>query len=61
MYADDLVSMTANAGILQSFKNYLSYKFSMIDLNGIKLCLGFKFARSNDEITYNQSEYDNEE
>ena len=57
LYVDDLVIATANNETMKSFKNYLMNKFCMVDLKDIKLFVGIKIERSDNEITLDQSAY----
>lgn len=57
LYVDDLVIVTARIEIMNSFKNYLKKTFFMSDLNEIKLFLGIKIERNNNEIVLHQSGY----
>ena len=57
LYVDDLVVVTANIETMNSFKNYVMNKFLMVDLKEIKLFLGIKIARENNQISLDQSAY----
>lgn len=54
---DDLVLSCGEIQTMNDFKRYLMSKFQMKDLQDIKLFLGIKIDRSDNEITLNQSAY----
>lgn len=57
LYVDDLVIVTENIETMNSFKNYLMNKFLMVDLKEIKLFLGIKIIRKDNQICLDQSAY----
>ncbi|KPI92981.1 Copia protein [Papilio xuthus] len=59
LYVDDLVISCSENERMQNFKRYLMSKFKMTDLNDIKLFLGIKITRSENEISFDQSAYIN--
>ena len=57
LYVDDLILVTKHINTLNNFKRYLNSKFSMSDLNDVKLFLGIRINRKSDCITLDQSAY----
>lgn len=57
LYVDDLVIVTGNSETMSNFKNYMMNKFLMVDLKEIKLFLGIKIMRKNNQICCDQSAY----
>ncbi|CAH2090566.1 unnamed protein product [Euphydryas editha] len=57
LYVDDLVIACGDIIIMNEVKNYLMTKFQMTDSLDIKLFLGIKVTRENDNITLDQSSY----
>ena len=57
LYVDDLVVVTADPETMRNFKLYLMNQFKMVDLKEIKLFLGIKITRNENEIAMDQSTY----
>lgn len=58
LYVDDLVIACANNKTMMDFKNYLMNQFKMTDLKDIKLFLGIRVTRCDDDtITLDQTVY----
>lgn len=57
LYVDDVVIICKDLKTMMSFKRYLMSEFSMVDLGSIRLFLGIKFERGNEEITMSQCAY----
>ena len=57
LYVDDIVIATANKETMTNFKCYLMKQFAMVDLDEIKLFVGIRIKRNEDQIKLDQIAY----
>lgn len=57
LYVDDIVIVSGDMDELNKLKNYLLKRFHMKDLGDIKLFLGIRVTRENDQICIDQTKY----